>query len=88
MPESVPEVPAGSLLPLTPDEWISPQLLPGQYVDVWVVQVCTAAPVPRPGWVWVRGHDSSRDCECGQPWCLELMVSVDALRRRTERTGQ
>jgi hypothetical protein len=88
-PEDVPDTPVGVLLPLLPDEVTSPQLLPGQCVGAWVVRVCLESPTPEPGQVWIYAHDTGPgQCSCGRPWCLELLVQVEALRKRAKRTGQ
>jgi hypothetical protein len=36
---------------------------------------------------WVRGHGLEcawKSSDCTQPWCHEVLVSVDALRRAVE----
>ncbi|MCX4468979.1 hypothetical protein OOK41_01395 [Micromonospora sp. NBC_01655] len=75
------EIPAGTRLSLRAGEWAThADQLGTTSIDLRVMNV-GGEPTGVPGWVRVRGH--GLDCRlaprCLHPWCLELLVQVEAL---------
>lgn len=81
-------VAAGERLSLRTGEWATHAgQLGTTYIDMRVVDV-GGEPTDVPGWLRVRGH--GLDCQwesvqCPEPWCLELLVKVEALYDATNR---
>ncbi|MFG1872084.1 hypothetical protein [Micromonospora arborensis] len=83
-PSDLPDVEPGALLQLGGDDWsIGRDLTPGTSLDVVVARLRTDLAHLSDEWMWVQGHRP----ECAHPHvdqhppCLELRVSLAALRR-------
>lgn len=83
-PRTLPAIEPGTVLRLGPDDWsFGRDLTPGTHVDVVVAWLRTELAHLSDEWMWVRGHRPQ--CDYPQvdlhPACMELRVSVAALRR-------
>ncbi|MFI6272465.1 hypothetical protein [Micromonospora zamorensis] len=86
-PGDLPAAEPGTLLRLGPDDWsLGRDLTPGAHVDVVVAWLRTDLAHLSEEWMWVRGH--RRQCDYPKvdvhPPCMELRVSVAALRRNMQ----
>ncbi|MET8042511.1 hypothetical protein ABZU25_16840 [Micromonospora sp. NPDC005215] len=84
VPGNLPTAEPGALLRLGPDDWsFGRDLTPGTHVDVVVAWLRTDLAHLSEEWVWVRGHRPQCDYPKDDlhPPCMELRVSVAALRR-------
>ncbi|MEV4210157.1 hypothetical protein [Micromonospora sp. NPDC049662] len=83
-PTELSAIEAGTLLRLGPDDWsFGRDLIPGTCVDVVVAWLRTDLTHLSEEWMWVRGHHPQCDSPRVEqhPPCMELRVSVAALRR-------
>ncbi|WP_320067844.1 hypothetical protein [Micromonospora sp. RTGN7] len=74
-------IPAGTRVSLAAGEWAThAEQLGATPIDLRVVEV-DALPAGVPGWTRVRGHglDCRPDPVGPHPWCLEIVVRVEAL---------
>ena len=74
------DVPAGTRLVLGPDDWYP---RPGVKRTDLVLVVVRVHPADG-GVAWVCGHQPActyETSDCCQPWCVEVLVSVEALQR-------
>lgn len=85
-PRDLPGVEPGALLQLGGDDWsIGRDLVPGTPLDIVVAQLRTDLAHLSDEWMWVLGHrpECTRPPVQEHPPCVELRVSIAALRRHT-----
>lgn len=78
----VPKLPWGTVVRLPAGEWYPrPDVAADHHIHLRVVDTQPAA---EPGRAWLLAHGISctwQSVDCHGPWCWEVQVSVEALRR-------
>jgi hypothetical protein len=79
----LPNIPAGTIVRLAADEWYPrPGVVGHTSAEVRVVRIDPAGAADTVA--WIRGHGVEcawESVDCPQPWCYEVLVRVEVLRR-------